>query len=377
MVRLLLFILFLPFSSITFGQYCTSGGPSSTIDSNIESVTLNGSSGSINYFGCPGITGLETYTSQTVSLDAGQSYTLSIQFGTCAGAYPGVGEAWIDFNANQIFEPSESVGTWSGTPPTSVSNFTVNVPSGASTGQTKMRIIQEEGGSLPVDPCANFNWGSATDFNIQIINGIDCSSYIGDDTSNPRLINTYPFSETHDNSFCYSNQNMVYASPDVYYLVIPDPSFNSMEFSLCGSTFDTFLTVMDEDGNILAINDDHPDCNIQSKLSIYTSNQDSLYVIVEGWSSQSGIYTINIEQGSIGLNEIQNEQFIIYPNPTSSVFQLNNEKEEQLFLTDSKGLNVFNQVIEPFETIDISFLPDGIYFAQMKSQRNYLKIIKQ
>ena len=89
---LLLSILFVGFCLSCNAQYCTSGGPSSTADSNIESVTITGTSGSINYTGCPGIIGLEQYTAQTVSLGQGNNFSLDVQFGTCGGNYTGAGE---------------------------------------------------------------------------------------------------------------------------------------------------------------------------------------------------------------------------------------------------------------------------------------------
>ena len=79
----ILLISILSFTQIN-GQYCT-GGPSSAFDSNVESVFINGDNNSnINYTGCPGVIGIENQTANTVSLTAGLSYSLDIQFGTCS-----------------------------------------------------------------------------------------------------------------------------------------------------------------------------------------------------------------------------------------------------------------------------------------------------
>ena len=224
MTKTLLLALIASFTLSANAQYCMTGGPSSTADSNIESLLLIGASGSISYTGCPGVAGVEEYLSQTAYLDAGSLYTVDIQFGTCGGNYTGNGEAWIDFNNDGLFDVSESIGTWSGAPPTTLTSFNFFVPSGATTGQSRMRVVQAENSSLPMDPCAAFTWGSMTDFSVYIQNGVDCSGFIGDDISDPRVVSSLPFSESHDNSICYSNQNTVYASPDVYYLVLIDPS---------------------------------------------------------------------------------------------------------------------------------------------------------
>lgn len=362
-------------TSQALSQYCMSGGPTSTIDSNIESVTLVGESGSINYTGCPGVLGVEIHSSETVFLDAGSNYTANIQFGTCGGSFSGVGEAWIDFNNDGIFSPSESIGTWTGMPPTAVSNFTFNVPFGAPTGLTKMRVIQGENLSMPINPCASFTWGSATDFNVYIQNGVDCSGYIGDDFTNPRLVNSFPFSEIYDNSVCYTNQNLVYNSPDVFYRIIPSPGMTSVLVSLCGSAFDTFLTVLDENMDVIAINDDNISCGTQSEILVSTIGHDTLFAIVEGWGSTSGEYTINISQGTLSVSAIENSKHHIYPNPSKDVFVISESYEGMIRIVDLNGQTIRTQNVNPNDNIDVSNLDSGIYFIYLNDDSNY-KLIK-
>jgi hypothetical protein len=166
----ILFISILSFTQIN-GQYCT-GGPSSAFDSNVESVFINGDNNSnINYTGCPGVIGIENQTANTVTLTAGLSYSLDIQFGTCGGNYNSAGEAWIDWNQNLIFEPSESIGTWTGVPPVGLNSFTFTVPALTANGITNIRVMQVEGGILPLNPCGTFAWGSAVDFTGNISGG--------------------------------------------------------------------------------------------------------------------------------------------------------------------------------------------------------------
>ena len=172
----LLFSLLLSVSWLSFAsaQYC-SGGPTSPADSNVESVNLPGDGLTINHTGCAGgtgITGVEDLTSQIADVTPGNTYTVTIQFGTCGGNFAGAGEAWIDWDQNQTFDPSESLGTWSGTPPVAASTFTFTVPMTAATGLTRMRVMQEEGGATPLDPCGTYSWGSVMDFGIAL--GVTC-----------------------------------------------------------------------------------------------------------------------------------------------------------------------------------------------------------
>ena len=124
--------------------YCTTGGPSSTADSNLESFNMTGDNAtSIAYTGCPGVTGVEDQTALMVDLSTGSSYSCDVQFGSCGGNYAGAGEVWIDFDGNGTFDASESVGTWSGTPPAALQTYNFTVPSGASPGVRGMRVMQQ------------------------------------------------------------------------------------------------------------------------------------------------------------------------------------------------------------------------------------------
>ena len=367
MIRLLLTGTFF-ISSFVFGQYCLTGGPTSTIDSNIESVTLYGQAGGITYTGCPGVTGVEQYNSQSVVLGAGNNYNISIQFGTCGGNYSGAGEAWIDFNQNGVFESYESLGTWSGTPPTALSIFNFTVPATAQMGQTKMRINQQENGTLPLDPCASFTWGSSVDFIIDIQGGIDCSGYTGDDLSDARPVSVYPFNETYSNAVCYTNQNPVYNSPDVYYMLTAFASLSSLEISTCGSTFDTFITVTDSQGSPILINDDSPNCGPQSEVTMSTVGHDTLYVIVEGWNSEIGDYTLNIGQGTLSSPTIEEITFSLYPNPASSTVFYEGEQGGLVSMIDSRGAVMKSIEVSDKQEIDLSDLTSGMYIFKIQTE---------
>ena len=176
MKKILSFLLSIFLITNYNAQYCLNGGPSSNADSQIESVNIIGSNGvGINYNGCNGNAGplgIDDQTALFVDLIGDSIYTLDVQFGTCGGNYSGYGEAWIDWNSNSVFEASESIGTWQGAPPTTLSNFTFTVPAFALNGSTRIRVIQQEGfATLPLNPCAAFTWGGAVDFTANISGG--------------------------------------------------------------------------------------------------------------------------------------------------------------------------------------------------------------
>jgi hypothetical protein len=339
-----LLLLFLFHHSI-FAQYCTNVGPSSTIDSNVESVVLNGVVGSINYIGCPGVVGLHDLSqSVNVSLNAGASYTISVKFGTCGNNYAGAGEAWIDFDQNGNFDPYESLGTWVGTPPAPTQNWTFSVPSNAVNGPTRMRVMQREQGTIPLNPCGTFQWGSVTDFGITLTNGLDCTGYPGDSQNDAIVVSALPYNDTRSSEICYSNQNYVYPSPDIYYYFEPNPLLAQVNVSLCGANFDTFLSVVDLNGNVVAYNDDAAECAPQSALTFDATQLGPLYIIVEGWGALSGDYTLQISASYVGLETQETTVFNAYPNPSQGTLNLTPNSGTYQFLSLS------GQLIQTFDT---------------------------
>ena len=353
-------------------QYCMLAGPTTTVDSNVKSVQMTGVLGTISHLGCPGVLGVQNLTAQNVTLNANDTYYLTVEFGTCNGNYAGVGEVWIDFDQNMVFDPSESVGTWSGTPPSAASVFVVYVPANAQNGITRMRVTQKEGGVLPLNPCASFQWGSTMDFGITIANGMNCSGFIGDNTNDPIIVSAIPFTDSRDNSYCYSNDNLVYDSPDIYYRYDVAPIYNFLNLSLCGASFDTFLSVLDLNGNVIAYNDD--DCGSQSALSFSTLGLGTVYIIVEGWGNQMGTYTLNIESSDVGLEDLTANNSSLYPNPNQGEFNTTSVVGP-VKIYNLMGALVFETVLNDTNHINASVLPNGTYFVQTPEQVSLQKLI--
>lgn len=546
---ILLFLLSTLINLKLAAQYCMSGGPSQDIDSNLEELTLIGVSSGINHFGCPGIVGIEDYTaSQFVNLAAGSSYTISVKFGTCGGNYPGLGEAWIDFNGNAIFEPSESILQWQGTPPGVLTNYNFTVPLSAISGSTRMRVIQHEGAfNFPLDPCASFTWGSVSDFTVNITGGANCftisnypyvedfensfmswsqdatdsidwsmnagttpsintgpssafegSNYLYIESSSPNypakvanlispcfdlsslndpllsfyyhmygadmgtlnlqysingsnwttiwsrtgdqgdewfkqvidlssfqsanefrlrfngitgnsfysdicldLINincagsvgdykldaipvlTYPYSDTNNTMNCYNNYSLVYPSSDVFYLALLDPTKDSLEVSLCGSSFDTYLTIQNTNGEVIYYNDDHPDCTPSSKILFPTEGLDSVYIIVEGWNNENGSYILNINNNysnpnvAIGTLEKQSFQNIVFPIPVDDIFYFKDIEPRgcKLYAVNGRLMRVFENQQNGY---NVSDLQPGVYVLEFQYNKKVFryKIIK-
>lgn len=355
------------FACTVHAQYCTSGGPTSTVDSQVLFVRIVGQNDSIRYtHQCPGVIGVQNLTNLSTSLVANTAYQLSVQFGTCNGNYAGAGEAWIDFDQNAIFDPSESIGTWTGTPPVALTTWTFTVPAMAQNGTTRLRVMQHEGAvTPPLDPCASFLWGSVMDFSINVSGGVDCSGYPGDEMSDAIPVTAMPYTHSWNSSYCYSNHNFVYPSPDVYYLVTPSAQSAIVRASLCGSSYDTYISAYDAQGNLLAYNDDSPGCAPASEINIPSQGHDSIYVIIEGWGVNSGNYILNITEDFVGIDEHPGMNQQMFPNPADQSFVISNATNTLVTIYDITGNAVI--VINSYASGQIStgLLPAGVYTVEI------------
>ncbi|MEO9532381.1 MAG: fibronectin type III domain-containing protein [Crocinitomicaceae bacterium] len=178
-------------ASNSIAQYCVAGGPTDDFDTNVEAVDLTGETTNISYVGCTGgggggILGVEDQTVQVADLIAGSSYSVDITWGSCGGSFGNGGEAWIDFDGSQTFDAGESIGTidWGGGTG-NLQTYGFTVPALALNGTHRMRVMAEEGGITPLDPCASFTYGSVVDFSITISGGSSCGAATALNTSNP------------------------------------------------------------------------------------------------------------------------------------------------------------------------------------------------
>ncbi len=159
--------------------YCMPVSPTNPNDSQILGVTLNGDGNAINLEApCPALTGPQDYTSISVNLMQGLTYDLSVLMGQCGDfPYDNTLKAWIDFNQDGIWEPTEELGVYTGTatPAGELNTLNFTVPFAAVPGQTGMRIVMQETTNADmVTPCGTFAYGSVYDFTVNILETSAC-----------------------------------------------------------------------------------------------------------------------------------------------------------------------------------------------------------
>ena len=218
-------------------EYCNTG-PSSNDDSEIENVTLIGENNTITNNTtdlCTGGTSgaINDYTAQSADLNIGGSYTLIVEFGDCDNGtqYDGAAGVWVDWNNDGDFNDANetitqlNIATGSGN---IIENITINVPITQPTGNYRVRIIQEEGGSsATISPCATFNWGSIEDYTIEVIAACTATHSITSFTpsSGPELshitINGLGFTPSTSVTFNGSSANIISQTATTILVEIP------------------------------------------------------------------------------------------------------------------------------------------------------------
>ncbi len=110
----------------------------------------------------------QDFTAQGTDLVRGQDYTVTVTSGEYDTDIVG---AWIDFDANDVFEADELLGETLSTTAFEAVAFAFSVPADAALGGTRLRVrcvYPDEGEPLNADPCFNFSWGETEDYSVNI-----------------------------------------------------------------------------------------------------------------------------------------------------------------------------------------------------------------
>ncbi|WGH74503.1 M4 family metallopeptidase [Tenacibaculum tangerinum] len=141
-------------------SYCGSQGNNSSYEW-IDNVELGGMTNATGDNG-----GYADFTSKTATLSQGSSNQMIVSADFSSTSYTEYWAVWIDFNQNGTFESSEKVVSGSSS---SANNLTatVNVPSGASLGTTRMRVSMKYNSAQT--SCEAFSYGEVEDYTVNIV----------------------------------------------------------------------------------------------------------------------------------------------------------------------------------------------------------------
>ncbi|MEM7041014.1 MAG: zinc metalloprotease, partial [Bacteroidota bacterium] len=121
--------------------YCVSKGQNSSYEwiENVKVSNLSNISGNDNGYG--------DYTNIGVNFSPGTSYPLSLTPGFSGQAYNEYWRIWIDFNADDDFDDAGELVWDQGGMSSGTVSSTLNIPSNAPAGETRMRVQMKYNGS--------------------------------------------------------------------------------------------------------------------------------------------------------------------------------------------------------------------------------------
>ncbi|MDR2238544.1 MAG: GEVED domain-containing protein [Chryseobacterium sp.] len=166
-----------PFSNSVFFytglNYCSAGSTDTSVMhiSNVTVVPYGGTPQMNSSSGPSGYTDYRHDSSRRIQLAAGSPVnTIAVTLGWTAPQNTVYVTAWIDFNANGVFESSERImveSVNSSTP--TVSSFAV--PSLASITQCGVAMRVMASSTVPTGSCGTFMYGEVEDYGVNIVNG--------------------------------------------------------------------------------------------------------------------------------------------------------------------------------------------------------------
>lgn len=336
-----------------------------------ESVTLNAATDGMNLSWSNGIQNNVSFTpsstqtyiatannfgcsindSLKITVDAKPTFTIiPSQTSICEGE-----TITLTTNANNI-------ASWNGniidnTPftPTSNQTYTATVTNGNCSHSEQINIIVNQLPTLTYTV-----WDSVLCQGESTM--LNASSNFGSISWNNNVVNNTPFTPTTDQTYIVeANNNGCIAKDSIQIVVNPIPSFS-----------------INQNGNQLLSN--HTNGNIQWHLNgaiingatasnfTFTTNGDYSASLIDanGCSNYSNTITI---QG-VYINENNEHNFSIYPNPAHSIINVSTEiiiKNIQLYSLEGKLIKETN-----FKNIDVSSLTSGIYYIKVIFEKGSL-----
>lgn len=148
----------------TYTSGCASGDNIANVNLAGSTVTLNNASG------CTPTTFFTSYGAAAIpDLQQGSSYPVNITVGTDGTQWARV---WVDFDHNGVFDASESFGAAASVGSGGVSTITINVPGGATLGNTWMRVRAGDDAALTAAQACGASssaWGEGEDYRVEIV----------------------------------------------------------------------------------------------------------------------------------------------------------------------------------------------------------------
>ncbi|WP_370898361.1 reprolysin-like metallopeptidase [Chryseobacterium gossypii] len=143
-------------------SYC-SASATNTADERIGNVkfgTINNSS--------TGTAGYENFTSISTNVTRGNAYTISVTPTWTSTVYSEAYAVYIDYNQDGDFTDSGELAWSKAGSTTSPATGTITIPSTASLGTTRMRVMMKYS-SVPTSSCGSYTYGQVEDYTLNVV----------------------------------------------------------------------------------------------------------------------------------------------------------------------------------------------------------------
>lgn len=229
--------------------------------------------------------GYTDFTALTISLTAGNSYSISLTPGFSGSSYNEYWRIWIDYNGNGSFDDSGELVFDPGSLSKTTVSGTINIPSTAS-GTKRMRVSMKYN-AAPTS-CESFSYGEVEDYTVSF----------GETTSDteaptaPSNLSTSNLTETSvDLSWTASTDNVGVTGYNVYLNDVLKGTVTSTAVSFTGlssgTTYKLGVEALDEAGNISA----------RSSISVTTLTADT-----EAPTAPTDLSASNITENSADIS---------------------------------------------------------------------------
>ncbi len=234
----------------------------------------------------------EDFTAIEGTVEQDETYDITLN-GNTGGNFTNSFAVFIDWNQNEVLDDAgeaylfdAAIVNTDGTVAADAFIGSIAVPADALDGATRMRVNKKFGSTATADPCAlGSSFGQSEDYTIVVgaaggVANDDCADAID-----------IACDETVTGSTTDATDSGSNASPDVWYSYSGDAG--TITASLCdgGTDYDSLLRVFDAcDGTEIATNDDA--CGLQSEVSFVADGTTTYYIMVEGFSSDFGNFSL-------------------------------------------------------------------------------------
>jgi len=142
--------------------YCTSKGNNYSYEW-ISKVTIG------SFTNTSGAAGYTDFTNKTVTLQAGQAYSISLTPTFSGTAYNEYWKIWVDLNGDGDFDDAGELVFDAGTMSKTTVTGTLTIPAGTAPISTRMRVSMKYNGAQTA--CETFSYGEVEDYTVNITQG--------------------------------------------------------------------------------------------------------------------------------------------------------------------------------------------------------------